>query len=147
MCIPLAIAHLTGDYAGIVAKLKDVAELPDEGFKYDMWSSTDAGTSRMFKEKLVPQYGLNTEKGVSSILHVIGDGSPHAVVLRATTDGAYEIIDGAAVYKLAHEEVMQAFEDATDRSLMATSTLRSARDSGHQSDLLSLSAKGKPDVQ
>ena len=103
------------------------------------WGS---GASRVFSKNLVPQYGLPTTGGVSSILHVIDGGYPHAVVLPTTIHGAHELIDGATVHNLSYEEVLQACVDAIDRPLIATFTLRSAPDSGHQSDLLTLSAKG-----
>jgi hypothetical protein len=143
-CIPLGLAHLSGEYGVLADKAKVVKLANTGGRKYADWSEALVGPSRVAKRRLVPAYGLDVDNVGLALVHSEGRRTPHCIAVRVMEGGQVEVCERDMVYYLTKEELIRCYESCDDRSTVVTFHWMAATSSGYSAPLLELTAAQVP---
>ncbi|CAE8616915.1 unnamed protein product [Polarella glacialis] len=127
-CIPLALAHITGQYQHIQTGLSDT-DNRDNMYAASRFSRTDRQALTLTHCKLVPHTGFAIDADGVYLLHTDGAGSPHCIgVTVKDAKSAVIIWDGEEQFALPWSEFNLIVNSAIDASSFITFRVFSSAD-------------------
>ncbi|CAE8607642.1 unnamed protein product [Polarella glacialis] len=119
-CIPLALAHVTGEYHSIQTGLCDT-DNRDNMYAASRFSRTYRQALTLTQCRLVPHTGFTIDADGVYLLHTDGDGSPHCIGVTVKDAKSSVIIwDGEEQFALPWSEFNLIVNSAIDASSFIT---------------------------
>jgi hypothetical protein len=119
-CIPISLAHITGEYDHIQKVLSDINN-PLNLYADTRNCRTYTQAQQMTSHSIVPHPGFANRADGHYLLHSEHDGNPHCVAV-AVTSGQTEVVvfDGEDKYAITWKDFLRASADAIDKATIIT---------------------------